>query len=39
MHAELLNIIPSFMILKLLAFKVKPVEVISVINSDEPLNG
>jgi hypothetical protein len=39
MQAELFNIIPSFIILKLLAFKVEPVEVISVINSEEPVNG
>ena len=38
MQAELFNIIPSFIILKLLAFKVKPVEVMSVINSEEPVN-
>jgi hypothetical protein len=38
-QAELFNIIPSFIILRLLAFKVEPVEVISVINSEEPVNG
>ena len=38
-QAELFNIIPSFIILKLLAFKVEPVEVISVINSEEPVKG
>ena len=38
-QAELFNIVPSFTILKLLAFKVEPVEVISVINSEEPVNG
>jgi len=37
MQAELFNIIPSFIILKLLAFKVEP-GVISVINSEEPVN-
>ena len=30
---------PSFRILKLLSFKVFPVEVISVIISDDPING
>ena len=30
---------PSFKILRLLSFKVLPVEVISVIISDEPING
>lgn len=39
MQAELFNITPSFIILKLLAFKVEPVEVMSVINSEEPVNG
>ena len=39
MQAELFNIVPSFRILKLLAFKVAPVDVISVINSEEPVNG
>jgi hypothetical protein len=39
MQAELFSTIPSFIILKLLAFKVDPVEVISVINSEEPVNG
>ena len=39
MQAELFNIVPSFIILKLLAFKVEPVDVISVINSEEPVNG
>ena len=39
MHAELLNMVPSFIILKLLAIKVEPVEVISVINSEDPVNG
>ena len=34
-----LRIIPSFNILNLLAFKVAPVEVISVIISDDPVNG
>ena len=38
-HAELLNMVPSFIILKLLAIKVEPVEVISVINSEDPVNG
>jgi hypothetical protein len=38
-QAELFNIIPSFTILRLFAFKVEPVEVISVINSEEPVNG
>ncbi len=39
MQAELFNIIPSFIILRLLAFKVEPVDVMSVINSEEPVNG
>jgi hypothetical protein len=39
MQAELFNITPSFIILRLFAFKVEPVEVISVINSEEPVNG
>jgi len=38
-QAELFSIIPSFIILKLLAFQVEPVEVMSVINSEEPVNG
>jgi hypothetical protein len=38
-QAELFSIVPSFIILKLLAFKVEPVDVISVINSEEPVNG
>ena len=38
-QAELFSIVPSFIILKLLAFKVEPVELISVINSEEPVNG
>ena len=38
-QAELFNIVPSFIILKLLAFKVEPEEVISVISSEEPVNG
>ena len=37
--AVLLRIFPSFKILKLLAFKVSPVLVISVKISDEPVNG
>jgi len=39
MHAELLKMVPSFIILRLFAFKVEPVEVISVINSEEPVDG
>jgi len=38
-QAEELNIIPSFKTLKLLAFKVSPVDVISVIISDDPVKG
>ena len=38
-QAELFSIVPSFIILKLLAFRVEPVDVISVINSEEPVNG
>jgi hypothetical protein len=38
-QAELFNITPSFIILRLFAFKVEPVEVISVINSEDPVNG
>jgi hypothetical protein len=38
-QAELFNIVPSFIILRLFAFKVDPVEVISVINSEDPVNG
>jgi hypothetical protein len=39
MQAELFNITPSFTILRLFAFKVEPVEVMSVINSEEPVKG
>ena len=39
MHAWDSNIIPSLRILKLLSCKVLPVEVISVIISEEPING
>ena len=38
-HAEELKIIPSFKILKLLALKVSPEDVISVIISDDPVKG
>ena len=38
-QAEELNIIPSFHILKLFAFKVSPVDVISEITSEEPVKG
>jgi hypothetical protein len=38
-QAELFKITPSFTTLRLLAFKVEPVEVMSVINSEEPVNG
>ena len=38
-QAELFKILPSFTILRLLAFKVDPVEVISVISSAEPVKG
>jgi len=31
--------VTSFIILRLFAFKVEPVEVISVINSEEPVDG
>jgi hypothetical protein len=39
MQAELFSIIPSFNVRKLLAFKVEPVELMSDINSEEPVNG
>ena len=38
-HAKEFRIIPSFKILKLLAFNVSPDDVISEIISDEPVNG
>ena len=38
-HAWDLRISPSFKTLKLLAFKVSPVELISVINSADPVKG
>ena len=38
-QAELFSIFPSEIILKLFSFSVEPVEVISVINSAEPVKG
>ncbi len=38
-HAFDFSIKPSFKILRLLSFKVLPLDVMSVITSDEPING